>query len=104
MQIYADVCDRPMHLSRSSQTCALGAAVFASVVGGVHPDVPSAQRAMTGVGETVYHPDPQRAAVYRRLYAIYRDLHDAFGAAGSQGSLGGVMKQLISIRDDARRR
>jgi ribulose kinase len=28
MQIYADVCNRPMKVSRSAQTCALGAAIL----------------------------------------------------------------------------
>ncbi len=36
MQIYADVCNRPMKISRSAQTCALGAAIFGAVVGGAH--------------------------------------------------------------------
>ena len=49
MQIYADVCNRPMKISRSAQTCALGAAIFGAVVGGAYRNVPAAQRKMTGV-------------------------------------------------------
>ena len=36
MQIYADVTGRPMKISRSAQTCALGAAIAGAVVGGRH--------------------------------------------------------------------
>ena len=36
LQIYADVCNRPMKISRSAQTCALGAAIFGAVAGGAH--------------------------------------------------------------------
>lgn len=104
MQIYADVCDRPMYLSRSGQTCALGAAVLGAVVGGAHPSVEAAQRAMTGVKATAYRPDAGAAAVYRRLYALYRDVHDAFGVRGSSASLWHVMKGLIEIRTRARGR
>ena len=56
MQVYADVCNRPMKISRSAQTCALGAAIFGSVVGGAHRTVKSAQRHMTGVKQTIYRP------------------------------------------------
>ena len=42
MQIYADVTGRPMKVSRSAQTCALGAAVAAAVVAGAHRDFAAA--------------------------------------------------------------
>lgn len=102
MQIYADVCDRPMLVSRSGQTCALGAAIFGAVVGGAHPDVPAAQRAMTGVRPENFQPNPEAVRVYRRLYAVYSTLHDAFGTREICGSLHGVMKELIAIRREAR--
>ncbi|MGI9456357.1 MAG: ribulokinase [Aeoliella sp.] len=101
MQIYADVCNRPMKISRSAQTCALGAAIFGAVTAGAHPTVEAAQTAMTGVKETVYHPIAENVAVYERLYQIYRALHDAFGTTEAV-SLHSVMKELIAVRNDAR--
>jgi L-ribulokinase len=102
MQIYADVCNRPMKISRSAQTCALGAAIFGAVVGGGYKSVEAAQRNMTGVKDVVYKPAKAAAAVYAKLYRVYRTLHDAFGT-GAKLPLGGVMKDLIAIRDRARR-
>ncbi|NLL83872.1 MAG: ribulokinase [Lentisphaerae bacterium] len=102
MQIYADVCNRPMRLSRSAQTCALGAAIFGSVAGGVYRTTAAAQRAMTGIKETVYKPIKENVKIYAELFAIYRDLHDAFGATGRHPNLEGVMKQLIAIRQRVR--
>ncbi|HZW09613.1 MAG TPA: ribulokinase [Phycisphaerales bacterium] len=98
MQIYADVCDRPMLVARSGQACALGAAVFGAVVGGAHRDVPTAQAAMTGVRPRVYEPAPERASVYRRLYGLYSRLHDAFGVPGAGAPMHGVMKELLEIK------
>jgi L-ribulokinase len=103
MQVYADVCNRPMKISRSAQTCALGAAIFGAVVGGAHPNVEAAQAAMTGVKPTVYQPQPAAAATYARLYPLYRRLHDAFGNTGWSGSLSGVMKELIALRNEVRK-
>ncbi|MCK6501095.1 MAG: hypothetical protein L6Q38_16570, partial [Nitrospira sp.] len=103
MQIYADVTGRPMKVSRSPQTCALGAAIAGAVVSGLHPDLPSAQKAMTGLKSKVYRPRAAAHAVYRDLYAMYRTLHDAFGTKEWQGNLHPVMKQLIAIRDQARK-
>jgi L-ribulokinase len=102
MQIYADVCNRPMKVSRSAQTCALGAAIFGAVVGGAYTTTEKAQQRMTGVKPTVYRPTRAAAAVYAELYGLYRALHDAFGTMGYQGDLYRVMKDLITIRDRAR--
>jgi L-ribulokinase len=103
MQIYADVCNRPMKISRSAQTCALGAAIFGAVVGGAYPDVQHAQAKMTGVKKQVFRPAADRAAVYAELYTLYKELHDAFGLAGQREGLDRVMKKLISIRGRVRK-
>lgn len=102
MQIYADVCNRPMKISRSAQTCALGAAIFGAVVGGAYKTTEQAQRRMTGVKSTVYRPDKAAAAVYVELYRLYRLLHDALGTRSYQGEMASVMKRLIALRDRVR--
>ncbi len=79
MQIYADVCNRRMKISRSAQTCALGAAIFGAVAAGAHESVAAAQEKMTGVKEESFSPRPDAAAVYVDLYVLYKRLHDAFG-------------------------
>jgi L-ribulokinase len=102
MQLYADVTGRPMKISRSAQTPALGSAIAAAVVAGAHKDFASAQAAMTGLKEVVYQPDAAAHAIYAELYAVYRTLHDAFGTQGWQGNLAAVMKRLMDIRDRVR--
>lgn len=102
MQIYADVTGRPMEISRSAQTCALGAAIAGAVVAGKkaggHENFAAAQRAMTGLKSQVYRPNPKEHAVYREIYPIYKQLHDAFGTETWRGNLHGVMKRLLQIR------
>ncbi len=102
MQIYADIIGRPMLVSRSSQTCALGAAIAGTVAAGRYADFAQAQRAMTGLREIVYTPDKSEHAVYARLYPLYRELHDAFGTEQWNGNLFGVMKTLLAIREETR--
>ncbi|HID74939.1 MAG TPA: ribulokinase [Planctomycetaceae bacterium] len=103
MQIYADVTGRPMKISRSAQTCALGAAIFGAVVGGAYRRTEQAQRRMTGVSPTVYRPRRAAVAVYGQLYRLYRTLHDAYGTTNFKGRLYNVMKELIAIRDRVRK-
>ena len=103
MQIYADITGRPMKVSRSPQTCALGAAIAGAVVAGAHRDFASAQKAMTGLKPRVFKPNPGAHAVYRGLYALYKKCHDAFGTKEWNGNLHDVMKQLLEIRNRARK-
>jgi L-ribulokinase len=74
MQIVADVLNMPIKVARSEQTCALGSAMAASVVAGVHKNLPAAQKAMGGGFETEYHPNNTRAQIYSRLYQKYKRL------------------------------
>jgi L-ribulokinase len=103
MQIYADVTGRPMKVSRSAQTCALGSAIAAAVVAGAHNNYAAAQKAMTGLKPKIYRPNPKAHAVYRELFALYRTLHDAFGTKEWNGNLFNVMKRLIDIRNRVRK-
>ena len=103
MQIYADVTGRPMKISRSAQTCALGAAIAGAVAGGVYKDCAAAQKKMTGLKPRVFKPNAARHKTYQALYVLYRTLHDAFGTTEWHGNLHHVMKDLLKIRNRARK-
>ena len=72
MQIVADVLNMPIKVARSEQACALGSAMAAAVVAGVHKDLPAAQKAMGGGFETQYLPNKERVEVYAKLYEKYK--------------------------------
>ena len=102
MQIYADITNRPMKVSRSEQTPALGAAIFGAVAAGYYNDVETAQKAMTGTNKT-YTPIAENHAVYKELYSLYKQLHDSFGVKDYQKNMYNVMKDLLDLRDKVRR-
>jgi L-ribulokinase len=101
MQIYADILGRPLQVAASEQTCALGAAVFGAVSGG-DISLEEVQRNCCRMRELEYRPIPENEAVYREIYSLYLTLHDAFGISDGEGHLGGVMKELIAIRQRQR--
>jgi len=74
MQIVADVLNMPIKVASSDQTCALGSAMAASVVAGVHKDIPAAQKAMGTGFEKEYKPNPERAEKYKKLFLKYKKL------------------------------
>jgi len=99
MQIYADVTGREMKVSRSAQSCALGAAIAGAVAAGEFENFADAQTAMCGIKEVTYKPNAENHAVYKKLYVLYRQLHDAFGLQGWSGKMANVMKELLNIKD-----
>lgn len=101
MQIYADVTGREMKVSRSAQTCALGSAAAAAVVGGYYKNFAAAQKAMCGLKPKTYTPDKKARKVYQQLYVLYKKLHDSFGVKGYSTDLSMVMKDLLAIKEKA---
>jgi len=105
MQTYADILGRPMKVSRSDQTPALGAALFGAVAAGKeksgYQSAEEAQKKMTGV-KKVYHPHPEHHEIYNKIYPLYKKLHDAFGTKEWKGNLHHVMKDLIALREAQR--
>ena len=97
MQIYADVINMPIRISGSAQGPALGSAIFGAVAAGRaaggYDSVFEAARAMGKVKDRVYSPMPEHVAVYDRLFAEYRMLHDYFGRGGND-----VMKRLKNLK------
>lgn len=71
MQVLADVLNMEIKVARSEQTVALGAAMFAAVVGGVYANIKEAQESMSCGIETVYKPIDEHVAQYQLLYEKY---------------------------------
>ena len=98
VQIYADVHERPMHLAECEYATALGSAIASSVASGIHPSIEAAQKAIVPPSTRVVHPNEKATALYRRLYPIYRTLHDGFGVADAAVDLYPVMKELLALK------
>jgi len=99
MQIYADVTGCTMLVAGSSQACALGAAVSAAVLAGIHRDFPTAQKKMTSLKKVAYKPRAAQRKVYDQLYTLYRNLYDGFGGLNRSADLSGLMKELLAIKE-----
>lgn len=97
MQIYADVINMPVKIAGSEQGPALGSAIFASVAAGQkaggYNSIFEAARAMGRIRDTVYQPIPENVAIYDKLFAEYRILHDYFGRGDND-----VMKRLKDLK------
>jgi L-ribulokinase len=105
MQVYADITGRPMKISESEQTPALGAAIFGAIAAGKEIsgflNIEEAQNKVTGTKET-FEPNSANNSIYKKLYALYKQLHDAFGTENHSGKMQNIMKDLLVIRDQQR--
>jgi L-ribulokinase len=101
MQIYADVMQRPFKVSASSQTPALGSAMWGAVAAGAtaggYATIEEAAAAMARLKDTVFEPKPANRDAYDALFREYVRLHDYFGRGEND-----VMKTLKSLRSRAR--
>lgn len=74
MQTLADVLNMPIKIARTVETCAFGAAMFASVAAGLYARVEDAQKAMAKGFEKEYSPNPAMVKVYSEIYKMYQKL------------------------------
>jgi L-ribulokinase len=74
MQQMADITGMDIRIHRSTQTCALGAAMFAASAAGLHSNVESAMQAMGKGFEKTYYADPSRYIVYQKRYLQYKKM------------------------------
>jgi L-ribulokinase len=58
---------------------------------------------MSGLKAKTFVPTRASRSVYQEIYALYKQLHDAFGTAEWSGQLHNVMKDLLAIRARARK-
>jgi L-ribulokinase len=71
MQMMADILNMPIKVHKSDQTCALGAAMFAAVVGNVYSNVEEAMQNMGHGFENTYVPNEAVVSIYQERYERY---------------------------------
>ena len=70
LQIHADICQMPIHLTRETESCALGSGMTAAVRCGLYDSLESAAEAMVAV-DTVIEPSAEHRAVYDNRFQKY---------------------------------
>jgi FGGY-family pentulose kinase len=76
LQIHADVLQRPIHLTRDGESCALGSAMAAAVRAGLVADFAEAGRTMVAI-EKVIEPSTNHRALYDEVFERYVALYTA---------------------------
>ena len=73
-QILSDVLRRPIHLVNEQESTALGAGMLAAAAGGVHVDILSAAKNMSGVGHA-YQANETKSDAYDDIFDTYKDIY-----------------------------
>jgi L-ribulokinase len=94
------VTNRPIKIGGSAQAPALGSAMFGALAAGKERGgfgtIGEAVAVMAKVKDVLYTPNTENAAVYDKLYAEYKILHDYFGRGAND-----VMKRLKNIKKES---
>lgn len=97
MQIYADVTNRVIKIADSTQTPALGAAMFGAVAAGAeeggYNSIYDAVAKMGKIKEDYYTPIQENVEMYEKIYQEYFRLHNYFGRGENN-----VMRRLKQWR------
>ena len=80
MQMMTDVLNMPIRVSKSEQTCALGAAILAAVAAGLYDDTHQAMEHMGSPFDAEYHPNEADVAGYEKVYKRYNALCETMEA------------------------
>ena len=82
LRIFTDVLNRPVKISASDQTAALGSAMYAAAAAGKeaggYESVAEAARALARLKDEIMLPDPENAVAYDGLYQLYCELVECF--------------------------
>ncbi len=101
-RVYANAWNKPV-LVPAGDVTSLGSAIFAFLAAGVFRSVEQAQDRLCPP-YMVVEPDSSEAAVYEKLYALYRKLYFGFGKRGAAAiEAGDVLSELRAIASQARR-
>jgi L-ribulokinase len=99
-QVYANVLNKPV-LVPSAPPTSIGSGIFAQLAAGIFPSIESAQQKMCPE-HRVFLPDPKSAAVYEKLYPLYRRVYFAFGDDNVTAQLGDILRSLREIAAEVR--
>lgn len=99
LQVYADICGRPIRVSAVPNGSAHGAAICGAVAGGAFKSFSEAQDRLCPEPTESYKPDSNATQTYDRLYRIYLSLGAAFSGRSNGGDVGSVIKELLAIRE-----
>jgi L-ribulokinase len=100
--IYANVLNKPILVPKAEVT-SLGSAIFAFMAARAFPTIDDAQDALCP-GFEVVEPDPASAAVYDRLYALYRTTYFALGRPDAEpAAVGALLPTLRRVAASQRR-
>ncbi|MBP9989176.1 MAG: ribulokinase [Ruminococcus sp.] len=97
MQIYADIINMPIKIADCEQGGALGSAIYGACAAGAenggYDSLYDGAAALGKVKDKVYYPNEENVAIYDKLFAEYKILHDYFGRGEND-----VMKRLKAIK------